>query len=92
MVTGALRQAVDAQLVADATFAQREAVGLAPTNDATRQFLQDDLEAIAARDAAQVKWRGLFQRHEPGTIHAAPRCAAAAGGPAWRQWDHRGGL
>jgi hypothetical protein len=47
-----LRRAVDAHVGVDATFEQREQLALALANDATRQFLQDDLEAIAERHGA----------------------------------------
>jgi hypothetical protein len=85
-VTRALRRAVDAQLGVDATFAQREQLALSLANDATRQFLQDDLEAIAERHGAQVEVAGrLYQRHEPGTVRYYTLC----GGMDLERWTYR---
>lgn len=76
-VTRALRRAVDAQLGVDATFEQRERLALALANDATRQFLQDDLEEIAERHGTHVEVDGrLYQRHEPGTVRYYTLCGA----------------
>jgi hypothetical protein len=85
-VTQALREAVDATVGSDATFAQREELALALANDATRQFLQDDLEMIAESHGAQVDVDGrLYQRHEPGTVRYYTLC----GGMDLERWTYR---
>jgi hypothetical protein len=76
-VAQALRRAVDAQVGAETSFEAREAAALAVTNEATRQFLQDELEAIAERYGSQVEVDGrLYQRHEPGTVRYYTLCGA----------------
>jgi len=71
----ALRRAVDAKVGEAATFADREAAALALANEATRRFLQDDLEAIAKSHGAQVEMDGrIYQRHEPGTVRYYTLC------------------
>ena len=85
-LTRALREAVGATLGSDATFAQREELALVLANDATRQFLQDDLEMIAESHGAQVDVDGcLYQRHEPGTVRYYTLC----GGIDLTRWTYR---
>lgn len=76
-VAHALRRAVDAQVGPEASFEAREAAALAVTNEATRQFLHDELRAIAERHGSQVEVAGrLYQRHEPGTVRYYTLCGA----------------
>ena len=73
----ALRRAVDAQVGAEASFADREAAALALANEATRGFLQDDLEGIAARHGTEVEVDGrIYRRHAPGTVRYFTLCGA----------------
>jgi hypothetical protein len=73
----ALRRAVDARVGAAASFGDREAAALALANEATRRFLQGDLEAIAARHGMQIEVEGrIYQRHEPGTVRYYTLCGA----------------
>jgi hypothetical protein len=73
----ALRRAVDARVGAAASFGDREAAALALANEATRRFLQGDLEAIAAHHGTQIEVEGrIYQRHEPGTVRYYTLCGA----------------
>ena len=82
----ALRLAIDAQVGADAPFAEREVAALALTNEATRLFLQSDLLAIADRHGAQVEVDGvIYQRHEPGTV----RYYTLSGALDLERWTYR---
>ena len=73
----ALRAGVDAKVGPDATFGQREKVALELTNEATRQFLCDELVSIADRHGEQVEVGGsIYQRHEPGTVKYYTLCGS----------------
>ena len=73
----ALRRVVDAKVGTDANFEQREAAALEVTNEATRQFLRDDLLAITASHGEQVEVDGvIYKRHEPGTVWYYTLCGA----------------
>ena len=57
-LAGVLRRAVDTKVGPEASFAEREAAALALANDATRQFLQDDLMAMVDRHMSTSKSTG----------------------------------
>lgn len=80
----ALRVAVDGQVGADASFEQREQAALELTNEVTRLFLQDELEAIGMRFGVRVEVDGvIYKRHEPGTARCQGAGSGGVAGGAW---------
>lgn len=74
----ALRVAVDNKVGADASFERREGAALELTNEATRLFLQDELEVIGARFGVRVEVDGVvYKQHEPGVVRYYTLCGSA---------------
>ena len=74
-LAGVLRRAVDTKVGPEASFAEREAAALALANDATRQFLQDDLMARVDRHSEHIEVDGAcYKRHELGTVRYYTLC------------------
>ena len=74
-LAGVLRRAVDTKVGPEASFAEREAAALALANDATRQFLQDDLMAMVDRHSEHIEVDGAcYKRHELGTVRYYTLC------------------
>src|SRR2546427_7768104 len=68
-VVSAVHRAVDATVGTDADFATREVSALAVANEAVRQFLQGQLQAIADAQGDQVRIDGaLYRRHSTGEV------------------------
>lgn len=86
IVAKAIREAVDAEVGADAEFRSREASALAVANEAVRQFLETDLQLISDRFDDDVVIDGrLYRRHAPGTVAYHSLC-----GPLHVQrWTYR---
>jgi len=63
-----LRQTI-ASLAPDATFAEREELALAVTNEATRQVLEEDLQRTVNEFGAELRVDGvLYREHEAGEV------------------------
>lgn len=76
-LASALRDAVDAMVGVDASFAERETAALELGNEATRLFLRDDLMVIRERHGEAVEVDGrIYKRHEPGTVTYFTLCGA----------------
>ncbi len=74
-LAGVLRRAVDTKVGPEASFAEREAAALALANDATRQFLQDDLMARVDRHSEHIEVDGAcYKRPELGTVRYYTLC------------------
>jgi hypothetical protein len=64
-----LREAVDVEVGRDASFAVREQAALALTNEAVRENLEEELQAIADEHADELFVDdALYRRHQCGTV------------------------